>query len=170
MDAEPEFVTVFRSADETAKDDASAILDLLARNELEAKLFDDNTPGVPAGAWEVRVPSADVERAEKLIAGRPGAGDELANVDNSADLNLETVFRQPAGGTYEIEALAVKSMLEANGIYAVLVGDPVLPNFSMEVRVAKEHVEEAMQLISEAEASGPAAAEEAERATESTSE
>jgi len=43
----------------------------------------------------------------------------------------------------------------------------VLPNFPFEVRVAHEQADRARVLIADAEKIGPAAAEEAERASES---
>ena len=61
----------------------------------------------------------------------------------------------------------MKNLLESNGIAAVLVGDSVLPNFPFEVRVAHDQVERARLLIADAEAGGPAAAEEAELESES---
>jgi hypothetical protein len=46
------------------------------------------------------------------------------------------------------------------------VGDSVLPNFAFDVRVAHDQVDRARMLIADAEQIGPAAAEEAERASE----
>lgn len=65
-----------------------------------------------------------------------------------------------------MEAIAVQSVLEANGIEAVLMGSSSLPTFPFEVRVPHDQAGEARKLIDEARASGPAGAEEAERATE----
>jgi len=42
----------------------------------------------------------------------------------------------------------------------------VLPNFPFEVRVSREHAERAKVLIQEAQAAGPAAADEAELQSE----
>jgi hypothetical protein len=53
-----------------------------------------------------------------------------------------------------------------NGIAALIVGNTVLPNFPFEVRVAREYADRARLLIADAQASGPAAAEEAEKQTE----
>lgn len=171
MSVQPELVTIFRSADATAKEDASAVCELLAAEGLAAGLFDDTTPGVPSGACEVRVPAAQAARAEELLAvgSAEAETDEPVAADNSSEMDLVTVFRQAAGGTYEIEALAVQSMLESNAVDAVLVGDQVLPNFSMEVRVPREQADEALRLIAEAQAAGPAAADEAEQADETAS-
>jgi len=158
-------VTVFRSADANAQEDAEAVREMLADQGVAASLLDDRAPGVPSGAWEVRVAATDSARAEALIAATP-LEDDLSEVDASHDLDLVTVFRRGAGSTSEMEALAVRNLLEANGISTVLVGDAPLPNLAEEVRVASDCAEEARRLIAEALASGPQAAEAAEAAGE----
>lgn len=62
-----------------------------------------------------------------------------------------------------MEAIAIHSMLEANGITAVMVGSSSLPNLPFEVKVPREKAQQALSLIEEAKAAGPAAAEEAEQ-------
>jgi hypothetical protein len=161
MDSE---VTVFRSADGTAQEDAAAIQEMLVDEGVQAVLRDDHAPGVPSGAWEVRVAAADSARAEALIADHP-IEDEFADGDASSELDLVTVFRS-AGNTGEMEAQQVKSLLDSNGLEAVLVADARLPNLPDEVRVAREHLTQAKRLIAEALAAGPAAADEAEAAGE----
>jgi hypothetical protein len=84
-------------------------------------------------------------------------------VDPSSQLDLETI----ASAASEMEAMSIKNLLDSNGIVAVLVGDSVLPNFPFEVRVARDQAERARVLVADAEDVGPAAAEEAERASES---
>ena len=66
-----------------------------------------------------------------------------------------------------MEATGIKNVLESNGIASVLVGDSVLPNLAFDVRVARDQVERARQLIAEAETVGRAAADEAELESES---
>jgi hypothetical protein len=87
-----------------------------------------------------------------------------SNADPSGD--LVTVFRLAEGGIEEMEVLTVQQLLESNGIETVLVGDRPLPNFAEEIRVRREDAERARQLIADALAAGPEAAEEAERETE----
>lgn len=156
-----DLVTVFRSADESAEEDAMAISELLSSSGLTPTVVNDAAPGVPAGAWEVHVPFAEVAQAEQLIADAPLPDEDLIEASDSPSLDTETVF---VGS--EMEVTGVRGVLEASGIATVTVGDAVLPNFAFEIRVAKEHVAKAKALIAEAEAAGPAAAEEAERATE----
>jgi hypothetical protein len=79
---------------------------------------------------------------------------------------LVPVFNQPAGSVEEMEAFAIKGLLEANGIEAIMVNPGTLPNLSAQVLVAEELAAEAQRIIAEARAAGPAAAEEAERASE----
>jgi len=159
-------ITVFRSADESAGEDAAKVENMLSEEGIEAELLDDSAPGVPAGAYEVRVRPADRERAERLIARYPPEA-QLDQVDASEDLDLVTVFGQE-GSAREMEALQVQSILDAGGIFSVLIGDSRYPNFGHQVRVAKEHTVRANELIEEALAAGPGSAEEAERAGESS--
>jgi hypothetical protein len=157
-------VVVFRSADEAAGEDAAKIREMLSEQGVPAELADDSAAGVPAGAWEVRVAAEDQARAEELIAGFEPE-DEFADADPSDDLDEVTVF-QSAGGTSEMEAASVQALLEASGISAALVDDARFPNLGQEVRVAKDQVDTAKQLIADALAAGPAGAEEAEESGE----
>ena len=160
-------VTVYRSMDADAAEDADYILELLTDAWIRAVLLDDSAPGVPEGVFEIQVPAPDAARAEEVIADNPLAEDdeEAEEVDPSSELDLETI----ASATSELEAMSIKNLLDSNDIAAVLVGDSVLPNFPFEVRVARDQAERARILIANAEQTGPAAAEEAERASESGS-
>jgi hypothetical protein len=155
-------VTIFRSADESAEQDATQIQQLLAEQGITAELADDDTPGVPSGAWEVRVSAADQARAEELVA-RYSDAEESEEVDPSANLDLVTVFRP---GGLASEAVEVTALLEAGGISAILVGDARFPNLGQEVRVPRDQETAAKRLIADALAAGPAAADEAEASTE----
>lgn len=154
-------VTVFRSADERAEDDARAIAQLLSDSGIPAALLDDSAPGVPEGAWEVLVAESDSSRADALIATHPVD----APPDESHDLDMITVFRS-AGTDIESEALTVKGLLRASRVPAEIVGDSRYPNLPQQVRVPRAQVNEARRLIAEALAAGPAAAEEAEAESE----
>ena len=158
-----ETVTVFRSADPSAQDDATKIAEMLNTQGVAATLLDDSAPGVPAGAWEVRVPSEESARADELIAANPIDDDEFSNPSESHAFDMVTVFRTGA----ESEAMTVHALLQSNGIDAMIVGDARLPNLPEQVRVPREHVTEAKRLIATALATGPAGAEEAEAGTES---
>jgi hypothetical protein len=160
MSAPSDLVTVYRSMDATAKEDCEVIVDILAAEGLSPIILDDAAPGVPEGVFEVQVPRDQLAKAEELIARNP-LPDEVEEVDDSSDLDLETIFH--ADGTLaEVESMEIKNLLEANGIAAVVVGNSVLPTMSFEVRVAHDQVEHAGRVLKEAEAGGPAAAEAAE--------
>ena len=148
--------------DADAKENCEEIVERLEDAGIEAVLLDDSATGVPEGVFEVRVPASSAAVAEKLIAENP-PDDEAKEVDPSSDLDLETI----ASAASEMEATGIKNVLESNGIASVLVGDSVLPNLAFDVRVARDQVEKARQLIAEAETVGRAAADEAELESES---
>jgi hypothetical protein len=165
MSAPSDLVTVYRSMDAAAKEDCELIVDILTAEGLSPVILDDSAPGVPEGAFEVQVPADQLQRAEELMAEHP-LPDEIEDVDDSSDLDLETIFH--ADGTLaEVESMEIKNLLEANGVAAVLVGNSVLPTMSFEVRVARDQVERAREVLNEAQAAGPVAAEEAEALFES---
>jgi hypothetical protein len=160
MGVPSDLVTVYRSMDATAKEDCEVIVDILTAEGLAPIILDDRSPGVPEGAFQVQVPPDQLAQAEALIARNP-LPDEVEEVDDSSNLDLETIFH--ADGTLaEVESMEIKNLLEASGIAAVVVGNSVLPTMSFEVRVARDQAERAHQVLSEAVAGGPAAAEEAE--------
>ena len=148
---------MFRSADETAGDEAANVQQMLTEEGIPAVLIDDSAPGVVEGAYEVRVDAQDQALAERLIARYP-PDTELEDVDTSSALDQVTVF----GAASEMEAMSIHGVLDAGGISAMIVGDSRYPNFPQEVRVAKELEARAKQLIEDALAAGPAGAEEAE--------
>ncbi len=160
----PEWITVFRSADLAAESQAKAVEQLLANAGVEAQVLDDSSPGVPSGTWEVRVRARDATFAERLIAAN--RSDIETPINPSHDLDLVPVFSSDAHDA-EMEALAVRSLLQANEIPAVMVGTSLYPNLPFEVRVPRMHAEAARAILEEARSLGPAAAEEAEREGES---
>ena len=136
MSAERELVTVFRSADSTAKEDAEEVRELLVDAGLNPTLLGSNAPGVPVGAYEVRVPDSDAERADEVIADASEAPQEPGDPSHSMD--VETVF-SALGVTAEVEALGVRSVLDANGIPNVYVSPPQYPNLRFVVKVPKKY-------------------------------
>jgi hypothetical protein len=158
MSMATDLVTVYRSADMNAEQDATAVRNVLIKNGVDAQLADEHAPGVVEGTWEVRVPQAQVAQAEALIAQIDQ--DDPGGVDPSHDLDMVTIA-ELQGATGEMEALAIQSILDANGISAVLVGATTLPNLSFAVQVARDDLERAQAALAEARAAGPAAAAEA---------
>jgi hypothetical protein len=72
------------------------------------------------------------------------------------------------GGTVssEIEADMIRGLLDAGGIPSMVVSAEQFPNLGFEVKVPRGRVVEAETLVAEARAAGPAAAAEAEAASE----
>jgi hypothetical protein len=158
MSMATDLVTVYRSADMNAEQDATAVRNLLIKNGLNAQLASDDTPGVVDGTWEVRVPQFEVPQAEALVSQVDQ--DDPGRVDPSHELDMVTVA-ELQGTTGEMEALAIQSILDASGISAVLVGSSTMPNLSFVVQVAQDDLERAQAVLAEARAAGPAAAAEA---------
>jgi hypothetical protein len=164
MNGDTELVTVYRSADMNAELDSDAVRNLLIRNGLTPVVLDDSQPGVPDGAFEVRVPLSQAKRAEELV--EQVDQDDPGRVDPSHELDMVTVA-ETSGTTGEMESFAIQGILDANGISAVIVGATTLPNLSFQVQVARTDVPAAEAAIAEARSAGPAAAAEAERESES---
>jgi hypothetical protein len=161
-----DLVTVYRSADSNAEEDATTVYRTLSDSGIAASLCDDSVRGVVPGSWEVRVGVDDASRAEALIAGAGEPGEQpSASPDPSAEFDAVTIL-EAQGATGEIEVMGIKSILDANEIPNVMVGASTMPNLSFLLQVPANDVERARQAIAEAQAAGPAAAVEAERLSE----
>ncbi len=112
MTDETDLITVYRSADSNAEQDANAILDLLLKGGFNAVVLGDKAPEVLEGTFEVKVPRAEGEAAEALI-GQRATADDPEPIDASHDLDLVTVASTD-GTTGEMEAMAIQSVLDAN--------------------------------------------------------
>lgn len=100
------------------------------------------------------------------MAQDPGLGEEDGGrVDPSPDLDLVTLFSSSTTEA-EFEANNIQSMLEASGVFSVVEGSSMIPSLEFQVLVPREKAEEAERLLREARAAGPAAAAEAEAASE----
>ena len=66
----------------------------------------------------------------------------------------------------EMEAMAIKGLLDANNIPAMIVGPHVLPTLEFQVQVPVNLLDKAKQTIREARQGGRQAATEAEKETE----
>ena len=91
--------------------------------------------------------------------------EETFKFDPSHDLDMVTLFSS-LNHDAEMEANAIHSVLEANGIPSIVVGTPQIPAFEFQVQVPRERLEEAERVLAEAQEAGPAAAAEAEQASE----
>ena len=82
---------------------------------------------------------------------------------------MAIVFRS-SGFSAEMEVETIKGVLDSNGVPALVTGLDVLPGaHEVLVQVPEERREEAERLIAEALKGGPAAAREAEAASEEQS-
>jgi hypothetical protein len=160
-------ITVFRSAEPDAAEEVEEIGALLESEGLHPVVVNGNSPGVVAGSFEVQVPAEESARADQAIAAAPKVEEEESG-DPTHDLDLVTVTRTD-GTTGEMEATAVKSILESNGINAFVIGAASIPTLGFEVRVAREDVPLAEAAIAAAKAAGPEGAAEAEQAGEAAS-
>jgi hypothetical protein len=164
MAGESELVTVFRSADADAEEQAGMVQEMLAKANIQAEIADDSAPGVPEGVFEVRVAAARQADAEQVIEDKKDSTPNI--VDLSHDLDMATVFISDAPDA-EMITTQIRSILDSHDIPSVMVSGSVFPNLPFEVRVPKSHLAESRQAIAEAERAGPAAADEAELESES---
>jgi hypothetical protein len=74
-----------------------------------------------------------------------------------------------SGAFGEMQATNIQSLLAASGIESTINGSTQIPSMAFEVLVTGDNVAAARQIIEDAIASGPAAAEEAERESELSS-
>jgi hypothetical protein len=70
------------------------------------------------------------------------------------------------GPSAEMEAINIQDLLASAGIEAMINGSSALPSLEFAVLVAHENITQARQVLAEALAAGPEAAEEAERNSE----
>ena len=156
MPDKAEFITVLRSADTTAEEDATNARERLAQEGIEAIVLDDDAPGVVEGTWEVRVARADQARAEAVLAAPPPEREDEADVSEeglSEDLDFVSIF-SAQGIEAEMEAISIQSVLEANGIPCIVVGSAQIPSLPFEVRVPKSRFQEASSLLEEVRQAG----------------
>jgi len=151
---------VYRSGDPSAKGEAEAAQELLTKAGIRSILLGDDAPGVVEGSWEVRVPAADRERAEKLVDA-PGLAEEERERDeeevSEAGLSHDLDFVNLAtfdGTQADLEATLLKAALEGSDIPVMVVGSAQIPSLGFEVRVPKTRLEEALTLMASADQSG----------------
>jgi hypothetical protein len=100
------------------------------------------------------------------MAQDPERDDERAGdaMDVSHDLDLVPLYSSRMIDA-EMEAEVIRSILEANDIPSVLSSSPLSP-LDFEIKVPRNRLEEAQQLIADQRAAGPEAAAEAEASGE----
>jgi hypothetical protein len=156
MTDENALITVFRSGDPSAKEDAKAARECLTQAGIQAVLLSDDAPGVIEGTWEVRVPPSDRTRAEAILeseACEPEDESQVPQEGRSHDLDFVSFFSSQAADS-EMEAMMIQSVLQANDIPCIVVGSSQYPSLGFEVRVPKSRLKEAVAVVEEARQSG----------------
>lgn len=87
------------------------------------------------------------------------------SVNTSHELDMVTLYRSPTAAS-EIEADIIRGILDSHGVPSLLTRAMGYPQLGFEVQVQRRNLSEAERLIEEAKAAGPAAAADAERASE----
>jgi hypothetical protein len=144
MAEEVVYITVFRPSEDSTAEEASAVRDMLIAEGFSA-VFVEST-------CEVQVPASESQQAEELVAERKAA---QPGFDQSHAADLVPIFSSLAANA-EMEALAIKGILDTSGIPNLLVEAVALPNLPHEVRVPKDRVEDAERAIAEARAAAKA--------------
>ena len=93
------------------------------------------------------------------------AQDPELDVNPSPELDSVIIFSS-SNHDAEMEATAIQTMLQSNGVDALVVGSTMIPSLEFQVQVPRAEADEAARLIGEARAAGPEAAAEAEAASE----
>jgi hypothetical protein len=139
--SEQSWVIIRSRDDRTAAD----VLDQLTAAGLEAELV-------------VGVRADQAEEAKRVLE------EGVTDADPSADLDLETIATFQ-GIEAEMQVATVQGLLEQNGISVVVEGAPGLPSLPFEVKVASRLAASAREILAQAEADGPAAADAAAEAS-----
>jgi hypothetical protein len=95
MAQENELVTVFRSAESDAEEQAGVVRDLLVGASIAAEILDDSAPGVPKGAFEVRVPAAQQAGAEEVLDSHKDFAPNAMNFSHDLDMVAAFVSDAP---------------------------------------------------------------------------
>jgi hypothetical protein len=161
MTDETDFITVFRSGDPTAKQDAETALERLTQGGIRAIVLGDDAPGVVEGSYEVRVPAADRAQAEALVdlpGPQPEDESEVTTEGQSHDFDFVRLAAFDGVGS-EMQSILLRSALEGNGIPCAVIGIAQIPSLGFEVRVPKTRLEEALTIVAGADQSGAEMAE-----------
>lgn len=156
-----EFIAIYQSAHPKAEEEAEAILNVLREagiGNVRVRIEDEPGGGVPS--FVVEVEEDAIYDAQALLQQQEMTFEGL---DAARTLDFHVAFFSDQHDA-EHEGMAVKSLLEANGISAFLADSGVLPNFPCKVLVPRADAERAAELIEAAKATGPADAEAAAQA------
>ncbi|MCU0226491.1 MAG: DUF2007 domain-containing protein [Bryobacterales bacterium] len=157
-----EFIAIYQSAHPKAEEEAGSILNTLREAGIgSVRVRVDDQPGSGVRSVVVEVEEGSIYDAQALLQQQEMTFEGL---DAAAALDFQVAFYSDQHDA-EHEGMAVKSLLEANGIAAFLADSGVLPNFPCKVLVPREDALRAAELIEAARATGPADAEAAAQAS-----
>lgn len=152
------FVAIYQSAHPKAEEEAAAILDALREAGITAaRVRGKDEPGASLRSCVVEVDRDFVYDAQALLQSQ---GVSFEGLDVASDLDFHVAFFSDRHDA-ENEALAVKALLEANGIAAFLAESNPIPTLPAKVLVPREEAARAREVIASARATGPADAEQA---------
>ncbi len=156
-----EFIAIYQSAHPKAEEEAETILNTLREAGIgSVRVRVDDEPGGSVRSVLVEVEEDAIYDAQALLQQQEVTFEGL---DATAGLDFQVAFFSDKHDA-EHEGMAVKSLLEANGIAAFLADSGMLPNFPCKVLVPREDAQRAAELIEAAKATGPADAEAAAQA------
>jgi hypothetical protein len=158
-----EYLPLYQSAHPKAEEEAQYLLNVLQEGGIaSARIRIEDEPGGGVRSFVVEVEEDAIYDGQALLQQQEVTFEGL---DAASALDFHVAFFSDRHDA-EHEGMAVKSLLEANGIAAFLADSGVLPNFPCKVLVPREDAARSAQIIAEATATGP---EDAEREAESAS-
>lgn len=151
------YIVLYQSAHPQSEEEAHQILDTLREAGIgTVRVRQEDEPGGGVRSFLVEVDRSEIYDAQACLQK---AGVTFEGLDAGEDVDFRVVFFSDKHDA-EPEALAVKSLLEANGLAAFVDESSPLPNFPHKVLVAKADVERAREIIELARATGPMDAEQ----------
>ena len=150
------YVTLYQSAHPHSEEEAHEILDTLREGGIgTVRVRQDDEPGGGVRSFLVEVDSSEAYDAQAFLEKK---GVTPESLDAGSSMDFRVVFYSDKHDS-EPEALAVQTLLEANGITAFLDESSPLPNFPHKVLVASADAARAREVIESARATGPMDAE-----------
>lgn len=151
------YIALYQSAHPQSEEEAHLILDTLREAGIgTVRVRQEDEPGGGVRSFLVEVDQSEIYDAQAFLQK---AGVSFEGLDAGEGVDFQVVFFSDKHDS-EPEALAVKSLLEANGMAAFLAESSPLPNFPHKVLVAKTDAARAREVIEMAVATGPMDAEQ----------
>ena len=157
------FVAIYRSAHPQGEQEAHEILDTLREAGVgTARVRLEDEPGSGIKSFVAEIDDSESYDAQAVLQK---AGFTFEGLDAGDALDYHVAFYSDKHDA-DSEALAVRVLLEANGIAAFLAESSPLPNFPHKVLVPRADAARAREVIEAAKATGPMDADTGSRASE----